>query len=465
MNTTVVILAAGLGTRMRSKRAKVLHRAGGLALVEHVVGAALAIAPPSRIVVVTGHQADEVEALLQPYGVGFVRQAAQNGTGHALACCRDTLKDHEGLLMVLYGDTPLLSRATLARLREVQEASEAAGTLITTTLGDPSGYGRVLVDSRNNVTAIVEDKACTPEQRAICVINSGIYCFRADRLWQYIGEIEPNPASGELYLTDIAQIFQRHGLHLAALDVADPDELLGINTRVELADADRVLRERKCRELMLAGVTVERPETVTIDERVRVGADTIIEPFARLLGTTEVGEDCRIGAGAIIESCRIASSAVVNPYSVMTDSVVEAGAHVGPFSRLRPKAHIGPNAHVGNFVELKNTKFGAGSKSQHLAYLGDATIGEKSNIGAGTIICNYDGETKSATKIGDRVFVGSNSTLVAPIEIGESSYIAAGSVITEAVPPETLALGRSRQVNKPGWVSKRKQSRARKATE
>jgi bifunctional UDP-N-acetylglucosamine pyrophosphorylase/glucosamine-1-phosphate N-acetyltransferase len=283
MNTTVVILAAGLGTRMRSKRAKVLHRAGGSTLVEHVVAAATAVAPNDRIIAVTGHQAEEVEAVLAPLGMSFVRQVGQKGTGHALATCRDRLQHQDGLLMVLYGDTPLLSPVTLQRLRDLQSTSGAAATLITTTIEDPSGYGRVLLDEKGDVTAIVEEKAATPAQKLIQVINSGIYCFQAPLLWKYIVELQPNAASGELYLTDMAEILTKHGHRVSALHIEDPDELLGINTRVELADADRVLRERKCRELMLAGVTIERPETVTIDMHVRVGVETVVEPFSRLL--------------------------------------------------------------------------------------------------------------------------------------------------------------------------------------
>lgn len=454
--TTVVILAAGLGTRMRSKRAKVLHRAGGLALVEHVVAAAETVAPASRIVVVTGHQADDVEALLAPTGVQFVRQEGQKGTGHALASCRDAVAALPGLLMVLYGDTPLLSAETLQRLRDTQEASSAAATLITTTLDNPTGYGRVLVDASGHVTAIVEEKACTPEQRKIRRINSGIYCFRADLLWRYIGEVVPNPASGEFYLTDMAEILTAHGHTVAALHIDDPDELLGINTRMELADADRVLRERKCRELMMSGVTIERPETVTIDMGVSIGPDTIVEPFTRILGSTVIGDDCRIGAGAIIESSRIAPGVTVAPYTLIADSEVATAAQVGPFARLRMHAQVGEDARIGNFVELKNTQLGTRAKSQHLAYLGDASIGAGSNIGAGTITCNYDGQNKHRTAIGERAFIGSNATLVAPVAIASDSYVAAGSVITEPVPEEALALGRARQVNKPGWVRKRK---------
>ena len=460
MDTTVVILAAGLGTRMRSKRAKVLHRAGGLTLVEHVVAAASAVAQPERTIAVTGHQAEEVEAALQSQNIGFVRQFGQKGTGHALAACKERLENLDGLLMVLYGDTPLLSPITLKRLRDLQSESGAAATLITTTLEDPTGYGRVILNSKGDVTAIVEEKAATAEQKSIQVINSGIYCFQAPLLWKYIIELRPNSVSGEVYLTDMAEILTRHGHRVGALHIDDPDELLGINTRVELADADRVLRERKCRELMLAGVTIERPETVTIDTHVQVGADTVVEPFARLLGMTQIGEDCRIGAGAILDSAVLEERAVVAPYTLVADSRIETGAQVGPFARLRMDAHVGADARVGNFVELKKARLGKGAKSQHLAYLGDAEIGAGSNIGAGTITCNYDGEHKHPTKIGERAFIGSNSTLVAPVEIGAESYVGAGSVITDAVPPGALALGRGRQVIKPGWVKGRKQQAA-----
>jgi bifunctional UDP-N-acetylglucosamine pyrophosphorylase/glucosamine-1-phosphate N-acetyltransferase len=461
MNTSVVILAAGLGTRMRSKYAKVLHRAAGLALVEHVLGAARSLAAPESTIVVTGHQAAEVEALLQPAGVRFVRQEPPRGTGHALECCRATLQRPEGprteeLLMVLYGDTPLLSAQTLGRLCDAQAHSEAGATLITTALDDPSGYGRVIVDAHGNVEAIVEHKDCTAEQRSIRIVNSGIYCFRADVLWRHLGEVQPNPITGEFYLTDMAGILSRHGHRVRALHIEDPAELLGINTRVELADADRILRQRKTRQLMLSGVTIERPETVCIDASVSAGADTVIEPFTRLLGRTRIGEDCRIGAGAILENAEVADRVTIRPYTTIADSRIDEGAQIGPFARLRMGVHAEAGTSIGNFVELKNTRLGAGSKSQHLAYLGDAEIGARVNIGAGTITCNYDGEKKHATSIGEGAFVGTNSTLVAPVQIGAGSYIAAGSVITEEVPPGALALGRQRQVNKPGWVARRR---------
>jgi bifunctional UDP-N-acetylglucosamine pyrophosphorylase/glucosamine-1-phosphate N-acetyltransferase len=455
----VVILAAGLGTRMKSKRAKVLHRAGGLTLIEHVVHAAASIAPANNATVVVGHQADRVRALLGPGGVRFVDQTEQKGTGHALLACRESLASEPGLVVVLYGDCPLLSPATLAELVRRQSTSEAAATVITTRLADPTGYGRIVFNKDGEVRAIVEQKAATPAQLAIPFINSGIYCFRADLLWKHLVEIRPDNPAHEYYLTDIVEILGRAGHTVAAMEVENSAELLGINTRAELAAVDKIFRERKVQELMLAGVTIEKPETVTVDSCVRMGEDCIVGPFAQILGRTEIGEDCRIGACSIVQDSTLASSVEIAPFTCVTDSHIEAGAKVGPFARLRPGSRIGQDAHVGNFVEIKNTRLGAGAKANHLAYLGDSDIGDRTNIGAGTITCNYDGVAKHKTQIGQDAFVGSNSTLVAPLEIGDGSYIGAGSVITDPVPPEALALGRSRQVNKEGWAAKRKKKK------
>lgn len=455
----VVILAAGLGTRMKSKRAKVLHRAGGLALVEHVVNAALGVTSPEHVTVVVGHQAAEVKALLAPAGVRFEEQTEQRGTGHALAICRDALCFEAGLVQVLYGDGPLISRATLAELARRQAASDAAATVITTRLDDPSGYGRIVFGDGGEILAIVEHKAATPDQLAIPFINSGIYCFRAELLWKHIAQIEPSNAAGEYYLTDIVEILRRAGHRVEAMEVADSRELLGINTRAELAEVDKIFRDRKARELMLAGVTIEKPETVSIDSGVRIGEDTIVGPFAQLLGRTVIGDDCLIGACSIIQNSELGNRVEVAAFSSVADSRIAAGAHVGPFARLRGGAHVGEDARIGNFVELKNTQFAAGAKANHLAYLGDADIGERTNIGAGTITCNFDGQSKHRTSIGPDAFVGSNSTLVAPLEIGANSYIAAGSAITEPVPSGALALGRARQSTKDGWVAKRKKKK------
>ena len=453
---TVVILAAGLGTRMRSRRAKVLHRAGGLSLIEHVVNTACELTTPERVVAVVGHQAEHVEQLLGPRGLRFVRQTEQRGTGHAVMVCRDAIAALGGYVMVLYGDSPLLAASTLRRLTEQELAQDCAATLITTTLDDPTGYGRILLDEAGRVQAIVEQRAATPEQLSIRLANPGIYCFRADLLWRHIGELEPNNPAGELYLTDMVEIFRRHGHFCGTLHVDDPNQLLGINTRVELAEVDRIFRERKVRELMLDGVTIEKPDTVAIDASVSIGQDTIIEPFARILGSTRIGEDCRIGAGAILRDSEIGDGVEIGPYTIVGSSRIEAGAHVGPFARLRLDNHVEAGAHIGNFVELKKTRLGAGAKAMHLAYLGDSEIGAKVNIGAGTITCNYDGVAKNKTRIGEGAFVGSNSTLVAPLEVGDESYIGAGSVVTDAVPAKALALGRGRQVIKEGWVEARR---------
>jgi bifunctional UDP-N-acetylglucosamine pyrophosphorylase / glucosamine-1-phosphate N-acetyltransferase len=443
---------------MRSKQAKVLHRAGGRALVEHVVRSASSVAEPERILVVTGHQAEAVEQTLAPTGVGFIRQTEQKGTGHALAQCADKAAKLDGLLMVLVGDAPLLTPETLTRLRDQQLNSGAAGTLISTSVPDPTGYGRVITDAKGDVLEIVEHKSCTPEQLRISVINSGIYCLRAEHVWKNLSAIQPNAKTGEYYLTDIFEILRKQGHRLGAMHLSDPSELLGINTRIELAEADAILRQRKRRALMLSGVTIEQPESVIIDMDVEVGQDTIIESNVRLLGTTQIGSDCRVGAGSILDAMYVESGATIHPYSVATQSFIATGAQVGPFARLRPNTRVEAGAEVGNFAELKNTRLGPGAKSHHVSYLGDADIGDKTNIGAGTIICNYDGAKKHRTMIGHGVFIGSNSTLVAPVEIGDASYVAAGSVITDEVPKDALALGRARQTVKPEWAAKRRTS-------
>lgn len=449
---SVVILAAGMGTRMRSKTAKVLHRAGGLTLVEHVVRLALTVAEPENIVVVVGHQADQVRQTLAPYRVKTAEQTEQRGTGHALRCAQSAAPS-TGHLVVLYGDAPLLTAETLRSL--VDERPETA-TVLTAILEDPTGYGRILRDPNGHVLAIVEHKAATEAQRAIREINSGIYCFRAERLWSHIDSIGTSNPAGEFYLTDIVELLRAAGGKTHARILSDRNELLGINSRVELAEVDRLFRARKVTELMLSGVTIEHPETVSVDVDVTVGQDTILEPGIRLLGTTRIGEDCRIGAGSVLHNAQLADGVIVLPYTIIEDSTVGAGSRLGPFARLRMHNVVGAKAHVGNFVELKKTTLGDGAKANHLAYLGDSIIGARSNVGAGTITCNYDGVHKHPTTIGEGVFVGSNSTLVAPVTLEPGSYIAAGSVITDTVPTGALGLGRGRQVNKPGWVKARK---------
>jgi len=454
-NVAVVIMAAGLGTRMRSKQAKVLHRAGGQTLVEHVLDAAEAIAPAERTFVVTGYQAERVRALLEHRGIGFIEQAEQLGTGHAVMCGEGQLRGISKWMVVLNGDGPLLRGETLAALVAFAEAKDAAAVMITADLEDPTGYGRVVRDRAGRVAEIVEQKAATPEQLTIKESNTGQYCFRSDLFWKHVAQLRPDNPAKEYYLTDMMGILIQAGLVVDAFKVADASELMGINNRVELAGVDAIFRERKVRQLMLDGVTVEKPETVTVDLRVEVGMDTIVEAFARLEGNTRVGENCRIGAHAILIDAELEDGAVVHPFSIVQESRLCGGAQVGPYSRVRPGSVVGPGAHIGNFVELKKARVGAGTKAMHLAYLGDCAVGERTNIGAGTITCNYDGVNKHATQIGSDAFVGSNSTLVAPVDVEDGTYIAAGSVITKRVPAGSLALGRSRQVVKEGWAAKR----------
>jgi bifunctional UDP-N-acetylglucosamine pyrophosphorylase / glucosamine-1-phosphate N-acetyltransferase len=454
---TVVILAAGLGTRMKSRKAKVLHRAGGKSLVQHVVDSALTFTPPERIFVVVGHQADEVRRAVSTPGIGFIEQGEQKGTGHAVVVGRGQLSALGGYLMVLYGDSPLLRPETLQRLIATQAAGDAAATLLTSDMSDPTGYGRIIRDARGTVAEIVEQKAATSGQLAIREANMGIYCFRADLFWQHAGELRTDNPAHEYYLTDMAAIFHRAGHSVNGMRIDDAREALGINNRLELAEVDRLLRDRKLRQVMLEGVTIEKPETVTIDADVEIGIDTVIEPFAQILGRTRIGENCHIGAGAILRDSELADDVEIGPFTLVGTSRLERGVHAGPFARLRMDNHVEAGAHIGNFVELKKTHMGAGAKANHLAYLGDSHIGAASNIGAGTIFCNYDGKHKNVTTIGEGAFVGSNSTLVAPIEVGDGAYVGAGSVITKPVPPDSLAVGRAHQVVKEGWARKRRE--------
>ncbi|HJZ95695.1 MAG TPA: bifunctional UDP-N-acetylglucosamine diphosphorylase/glucosamine-1-phosphate N-acetyltransferase GlmU [Candidatus Solibacter sp.] len=453
---TIVILAAGLGTRMKSRRAKVLHSVGGKTLIRHVVDTALQLVPPERIFVVVGHQSDEVRRTIATPGIGFIEQKEQKGTGHAVTIGRDQLAQLDGYLMVLYGDSPLLRAETLRRLIDEEVNGDSAAVLMTAIMEDPSGYGRVIRDSAGAVIDIVEQKAGTPEQLAIREANMGIYCYRADLFWKHAGEIRPNAASGEYYLTDMAAILTHAGHTVEAMQIADPAEALGINDRAQLAEVDAILRERKRRALMMAGVTLVKPETITVDADVTIGMDTILEPFTQILGRTTIGEACHVGACSIVQDSTLGDQVEVGAFTMINASTLERGAIAGPYARLRMENHVGSGAHIGNFVELKKTRIGAGAKANHLAYLGDSEIGERVNIGAGTITCNYDGTHKHPTKIGAGAFIGSNSTLVAPLEIGEGAYTAAGSTITDPVPADALALGRARQEVKPDWARKRR---------
>src|SRR5215469_9709622 len=378
---TIVILAAGLGTRMKSRQAKVLHRAGGKALIEHVVDTALDLTSAERIFVVVGHQAEEVRKAITHPGVHFVEQKEQKGTGHAVLAGRKLLEPLSGYLMILYGDSPLLRSETLLELVNRQVGSDAAGTLLSAEMEDPTGYGRVIRNDANlAVEEIVEQKAANPQQLAIREANMGIYCFRNDLFWRYIDLVGTNNPAGEYYLTDMVALLNGGGYTVEAMRIDDANEALGINDRVDLANVDRILRARKARKLMRDGVTIEHPETVVIDSHARIGMDTVVEAGVRILGRTVIGENCHIGAGAILQDSHIGDGAQIFPYTLVSHSRLERGVHAGPFARLRPDTHLGEGAHIGNFVELKKAEMGAGSKAGHLSYLGDSKIGAGVNI-------------------------------------------------------------------------------------
>ncbi len=465
----IVIMAAGKGTRLRSARPKVLHQVGGKSLLLHVIAAAQAVVTPEEIVVIIGHEAGQVMKATEHTGVQFAVQAEQLGTGHALQCVRDwytstgmTAPEH---LLVLSGDVPLIRPETIAALRETHLRERAAMTILTAVPPDAYGYGRVLRRDNGSaeVIAIVEQKSLTPELLAaperLREINSGIYAFATAELFDRLGALQNTNSAGEFYLTDVAAMLVADGKRVVALAADSVHEVLGANTIAEMMQLDASLRESTAKRLMAAGVTIFRPDTVTIDAGVTIGPDTVLEPFTQVLGNTTIGPNCRIRSYSVIEDCTLGDGVLVRHGCILASSTVGSGAQLGPYAHLRPESQIGARAHVGNFVETKKTTLGEGSKANHLAYLGDAVIGAGTNIGAGVITCNYDGVHKNATVIGDDVFVGSDSTLVAPLTLESGTYVAAGSCITEDVPSGALALARARQVIKAGWAARRRAAR------
>ncbi|AXC15156.1 N-acetylglucosamine-1-phosphate uridyltransferase [Acidisarcina polymorpha] len=453
MSLAIAIMAAGKGTRLKSKRPKVLHEIGGKSLLEHVIAAAAQIVLPKDIYVIVGHEAERVKASVAANEVQFVLQTEQRGTGHAIQCAREQIKGYDSLI-VLSGDAPLIRPETIARMRDFHIEQQAAMTVLTACPQEPQGYGRILRRSANSpeITAIIEQKALTPDQLKIPEINSGIYAFATAPLLASLDSLQPNNSQGELYLTDMAGQLVAAGQRVVAIQSTNSTEVLGANTIAEMMQLDAAMRADATRKLMASGVTIFRPETVTIDAGVTVGADTIIEPFVQLLGQSKIGTDCRIRSYSVIENSTVADGVLVRQGCIIGDSIIDTGAMIGPYAHIRPGSEIGEGAHVGNFVETKKVKLGKGSKANHLTYLGDADIGPGTNIGAGTITCNYDGVDKHKTIIGNGVFVGSDSTLVAPISIGDGAFIGAGSCITEDVPADALALGRGRQVIKADWA-------------
>jgi bifunctional UDP-N-acetylglucosamine pyrophosphorylase/glucosamine-1-phosphate N-acetyltransferase len=459
----VVIMAAGKGTRLKSQLPKVLHQIGGQPLLAHVIAAASRIVAPGDICVVIGHQAEKVRAAVASTGVRFVEQAEQRGTGHAIQCAREAIAGYKNIL-VLSGDVPLIRPETIERVWHFHLAEQAAMTILTAAPADPTGYGRILRKSQDSpkVEAIIEQKALTTEQQSLTEINSGIYAFKTASLLAHLDKLTNNNAHSEFYLTDMAELLRSAGERVVAIQAEDAAEVLGANTIAELVALDATLRAATANRLMAAGVTIFRPETTMIDAEVEVAADTVIEPFVQLLGPTRIGSGCLIRSYSVIENCTLGDNVLVQQSSVLTDSTVANGAKIGPFAHLRPGSEIGENAHVGNFVETKKTKLGKGAKANHLTYLGDTEVGERTNIGAGTITCNYDGVNKFATRIGKDAFVGSDSTLVAPVVVGDGAYIGAGSCITKDVPADALAVGRGRQFVKEGWAAALRASRQKK---
>lgn len=448
----ILILAAGKGTRMKSRKAKVLHSAGGAALVQHVMARARALSPD--VTVIIGHQADKVRELLPE--AKFVEQKEQLGTGHAVAMARPNFEGFNGDLLVLPGDVPLISDETLQKFLSFHRDGKYTASVLTAEVSNPFGYGRIVRRGGDNIESIVEQRDATPEILQISEINSSIYVFNSAALFDALTKVRNENAQKEYYLTDVVGIFVSQKKNVGAFKAIHADEILGINTRAELASLDHLMRRRKCEKLMADGVTIVDPDSTFIDDAVEIGADTVIYPSVQIYGRTKIGEDVTIHSFSRISNAAIGSNSTILEGCIVVDSSLGQDISVGPYAHLRMHTQLENGVKVGNFVEIKKSRLGAGTKSMHLAYLGDATIGEKVNIGAGTITCNYDGYNKNPTIIEDGVFIGSDSQLVAPVKIGKGAYVAAGSSITEDVPPDSLAIARGRQVVKEGWVSKKK---------
>ena len=447
----VLVMAAGLGTRMKSNRAKVLHELGGRPLIAHVVRTAASL-HPQRIYVVVGHQADEVEkAALAEVGelASAVLQAQQRGTGDAVESARSQLENSDSLLLVLSGDVPLIKAETLQKLIEHHRAAHAACTILAVRLENPTGYGRIIRDARGAFQRIVEQKDATEEERQVREINSGIYCFETADLFAALRRVEPKNQQGEYYLTDVAEIILATGRKVEVLITNDAREVSGINTRAELAEFENLLRRNAIRRLMMeSGVTFIDPSHAYISPDAQIGRDSIIYPDVTIEGATVIGEGCVIRSGARISNSRLGDGVLIKDHSVVVDSEIASNCAVGPFAHLRMHAALEEKATVGNFVEVKKSRLKRGTKAMHLSYLGDATVGERTNIGAGTITCNYDGVRKHETVIEDDVKIGSDTMLVAPVRVGSRSVTGAGSVVTKDVPPDSLVAGVPAQVKK-----------------
>ncbi len=437
MNLKAIILAAGKGTRMNSMLPKVLHNICGAPLIHYAVQAVEELEVEKPVVVV-GHGADQVQAFLEDRVV-FATQVQQLGTGHAVLSARDVVAGEDGLILVTSGDMPLLTSQTLQKLVDLQRENSGPVSMLTVITEDARGFGRVVRGTNNWVQAIVEEAQASPEILAIRELNVGAYCFNAAWLWQALQNLPLSP-KGEYYLTDVISLAEAEGKRVAALPVPDEQETMGINTRIHLAEAEAVMQRRILNQLMLAGVTIINPACTYIESNVKIGQDSVIQPNSFIRGKTEIGTHCEIGPNSIISDCQIGNRCTLLSV-VMEKAIVEDGVDMGPFARLRKGAHLGPGVHMGNFGEVKDSYLGAGTKMGHFSYIGNATIGTDVNIGAGTITCNYDGEHKHPTVIGDRVFIGSDTMLVAPLHIGDDARTGAGAVVTHDVPEGTVVYG------------------------
>jgi bifunctional UDP-N-acetylglucosamine pyrophosphorylase/glucosamine-1-phosphate N-acetyltransferase len=460
----VLVLAAGQGKRMRSKRMKLLHEVAGQPMVAHVLQAAAALRP-ARSIAVVGHQAEQVRAALDGHCDRFALQREQRGTAHAVLQAASRLRgQHRSTLLILNGDVPAMQPATLRALVNRHRRSGAALTLLSAEIDDPTGYGRIVRDAAGNVERIIEHRDADRAVRRIREINVGVYCTTPATLLPILRKLTPDNAQGELYLTDAAHHLIDRGRKVLAVCHGDAHEVLGVNDRIELADASARLYARKAEQLQRAGVTLLEASRTWIDPRARVGRDTVIYPDVIVEGASTIGEDCIVRPGCRIVDSRIGKGVEIKDHSVILESRVGNGAAVGPFAHLRPASELGAEVRVGNFVEVKKARLGRGTKASHLSYIGDASIGDGCNIGAGTITCNYDGQRKMRTVLGKRVFIGSDTQLVAPVKLGNDVYVAAGTTVTKDVPAGSLALSRVRQKNKHGWVARKKKKNAKPAS-
>jgi bifunctional UDP-N-acetylglucosamine pyrophosphorylase/glucosamine-1-phosphate N-acetyltransferase len=439
MSLSVVILAAGKSTRFHSKTPKVLHPIGERPMIDYPLSVAEALSSQPPVIVV-GEETEEAIESWAGNRAEYVFQEERLGTGHAVLQARSLLENQSDCILTLYGDMPLLREKTLAKLIHLRHQKDAAMAMVTVIRDNPMGFGRVLRDEDGYVLRVVEEPEATKEQLAIRELNAGIYVFKGDLLWSNLTRLEPSPEKGEIYLTDMVERLVNAGHHVVDLVLNDPTETMGVNTRVDFAAALAALRQRINEQWMLKGVTMIDPATTYIGPKVTIGMDTVIYPNTSLRGETIIGEDCEIGPHSVLEDTEIGNRCRVTA-SVLEQAVMDDDSDIGPFSHLRKGAHVGQGAHVGNFGEIKNSTLGRGAKMGHVSYLGDATIGEEANIGAGTITCNFDGQRKHPTEIGDHAFIGSGSMLVAPLTIGPRAKTGAGSVVTHDLPADTLAYG------------------------